>query len=237
MTIRATGQRLEGTGEQFSLDELMYVRARTRRAVHMIADQVEVGMAEEEAKDDRPEHPDRRWGCAGDGTTSSSACGPNTTKDFMERSEPGVVLGRTTSSSSTSARSSRTAKATPGTPSSSATIPITTGPSATSGPSGRRPRSTGSTSGSPGRSSTTTPRRGSRGLGMEAEPRPLRTPSVRLPPLGPLRRIDWPTSLPLAPQPLGARDRHRPSRAPFGAFYEDLLLEDQSFPDGCSPRG
>ena len=31
---------LEGTGENFSLDALMAVRARTRKAVHLIADQV-----------------------------------------------------------------------------------------------------------------------------------------------------------------------------------------------------
>jgi len=41
---------LEGTGEKFSLDALMDVRARTRKAVHLIADQVKPGMAEEEAK-------------------------------------------------------------------------------------------------------------------------------------------------------------------------------------------
>ena len=41
---------LEGTGEKFSLDSLMDVRARTRKAVHLIADQVQPGMAEEEAK-------------------------------------------------------------------------------------------------------------------------------------------------------------------------------------------
>ena len=37
--------------------------------------------------------------------------------------------------------------------------------------------------------------------------------------------------VPAQPQSVGARDRHRPSRAAFGAFYEDLLLEDQSFPE------
>jgi methionyl aminopeptidase len=41
---------LEGTGQKFSLDQLMDVRSRTRKAVGLIADQVEVGMVEEDAK-------------------------------------------------------------------------------------------------------------------------------------------------------------------------------------------
>jgi methionyl aminopeptidase len=83
---------LEGTGETFSIAQLMEVRARTRRAVGMIADQVEVGMVEEDAK-----------AMARDTLSSLGMrrgwhhiivrCGSNTTKDFMERSEPGVVLG------------------------------------------------------------------------------------------------------------------------------------------------
>ena len=83
---------LEGTGEAFSLDQLMAVRSRTRMAVGMIADQMEVGMVEEDAK------------AIARGTLSNLGMrrgwhhiivrfGPNTTKDFMERSEPGVVLG------------------------------------------------------------------------------------------------------------------------------------------------
>src|ERR1700733_3224029 len=83
---------LEGTGEKFSLDSLMDVRARTRKAVHLIAEQVQPGMAEEEAK------------AIARATLKSMGMrrgwhhiivrfGPNTTKDFMERSEPGVVLG------------------------------------------------------------------------------------------------------------------------------------------------
>ncbi len=41
---------LEGTGESFSVSQLMDVRSRTRKAVGLIADQVEVGMVEEDAK-------------------------------------------------------------------------------------------------------------------------------------------------------------------------------------------
>ena len=83
---------LEGTGENFSLDALMDVRARTRKAVHLIADQVKPGMAEEEAKaiarDTLKELGMRRgW------HHIIVRCGSNTTKDFMEKSEPGVILG------------------------------------------------------------------------------------------------------------------------------------------------
>jgi Xaa-Pro aminopeptidase len=87
-----TLDELEATGEKFSVDKLLDVRARTRRAVHTIAEQVKVGMAEEEAKEIARK------------TLSSLGMrrgwhhiivrvGSNTTKDFMERSEPGVVLG------------------------------------------------------------------------------------------------------------------------------------------------
>ena len=82
---------IEGTGSLFKLDGFMAVRARTRKAVHMIADQLTPGMSEEQAKEVARQ------------TLSSLGmrrgwhhiivrCGPNTTKDFMERSEPGVVL-------------------------------------------------------------------------------------------------------------------------------------------------
>ncbi|HEY5245622.1 MAG TPA: M24 family metallopeptidase [Acidimicrobiales bacterium] len=83
---------IEGTGTGFDLDGFMAVRARTRRAVHLIADQLTPGLSEEQAKEIAR-------------TTLSALemrrgwhhiivrCGSNTTKDFMERSEPGVVLG------------------------------------------------------------------------------------------------------------------------------------------------
>jgi Xaa-Pro aminopeptidase len=89
--MNVTLDELEGTGEAFSLDRLMDVRARTRRAVHTIADRVEVGMAEEEAKEIAREvltdlGMRRGW------HHIIVRLGSNTTKDFMERSEPGVVL-------------------------------------------------------------------------------------------------------------------------------------------------
>jgi Xaa-Pro aminopeptidase len=82
---------LEATGQKFSLESLMDVRARTRKAVHLIAGQIEPGMAEEEAKaiarETLKEMEMRRgW------HHIIVRCGPNTTKDFMEKSEPGVVL-------------------------------------------------------------------------------------------------------------------------------------------------
>jgi methionyl aminopeptidase len=81
----------EGTGTAFELDGFMAVRARTRKAVHMIAEQIAPGMSEDEAK------------AVARSTLASLGmrrgwhhiivrCGRNTTKDFMERSEPGVIL-------------------------------------------------------------------------------------------------------------------------------------------------
>jgi methionyl aminopeptidase len=83
---------LEATGEKFSLELLMDMRARTRKAVGLIADQVEVGMVEEDAK------AMARGILEGLGMRRGwhhiiVRFGPNTTKDFMERSEKGVVLG------------------------------------------------------------------------------------------------------------------------------------------------
>ncbi|HEY1829639.1 MAG TPA: M24 family metallopeptidase [Acidimicrobiales bacterium] len=91
MTVTEVGT-IEGTGSAFALDGFMAVRARTRKAVHMIAEQITPGMSEDEAKN------------IARSTLSSLEmrrgwhhiivrCGTNTTKDFMERSEPGVVLG------------------------------------------------------------------------------------------------------------------------------------------------
>ncbi len=90
--MTTTMAELEATGEQFSVDNLMDVRARTRKAVHLIADEVQPGMAEEEAKAiarDILKDMEMRRGWH----HIIVRCGSNTTKDFMERSEPGVVLG------------------------------------------------------------------------------------------------------------------------------------------------
>ncbi len=83
---------LEGTGEKFSLESLMDVRARTRRAVHVIAEQVHPGMVEEEARA-MARATLEEMGMRRGWHHIIVRCGPNTTKDFMERSDPGVVLG------------------------------------------------------------------------------------------------------------------------------------------------
>ena len=88
----ATIDQLEATGDSFVPDRLMDVRARTRRAVLSIADKIEVGMTEEDAtrmaRDVLTGMGMRRgW------HRTIVRFGPNTTKDFSERSEPGVVLG------------------------------------------------------------------------------------------------------------------------------------------------
>jgi Xaa-Pro aminopeptidase len=82
---------IEGTGSGFEMDGFMAVRARTRKAVHMIAEQIAPGMSEDEAKKIARStlaslEMRRGW------HHIIVRCGPNTTKDFMERSEPGVVL-------------------------------------------------------------------------------------------------------------------------------------------------
>lgn len=82
---------IEGTGANFDLDALMGVRARTRKAVHMIAEQLKPGLSEEKAKRIARQtlaslEMRRGW------HHIIVRCGPNTTKDFMQRSEPGVVL-------------------------------------------------------------------------------------------------------------------------------------------------
>jgi methionyl aminopeptidase len=82
----------ESTGEKFSVDALMEMRSRTRKAVHLIAQQITPGMSEEEAK------AIARDTLKGMGMRRGwhhiiVRCGPNTTKDFMEKSDPGVVLG------------------------------------------------------------------------------------------------------------------------------------------------
>jgi methionyl aminopeptidase len=87
-----TATTLEATGAKFSLDALMDMRVRTRKAVHMIATRIKPGMKEEDAKESARQvltslGMRRGW------HHIIVRCGPNTTKDFMARSERGVVLG------------------------------------------------------------------------------------------------------------------------------------------------
>ena len=166
----------------------MEMRARTRKAVHLIADQVQAGMVEEEAKamarDTLKEMGMRRgW------HHIIVRFGPNTTKDFMERSEPGVVLGEND------------------------IFFIDIGPiyGDTEGDAGdtfvfgndpdhlraktdvrliwdHGARRRGSPRAPPARSSTTTPIEIAERLRLEAEHRPVGAPALGLPALGALRR-------------------------------------------------
>ncbi len=82
---------IEATGIAFDLDGYLDVRARTRRAVQMIARQVTVGLSEEEAKEIARAtllelEMRRGW------HHIIVRCGSNTIKDFTERSKRGVVL-------------------------------------------------------------------------------------------------------------------------------------------------
>ena len=82
---------VEAIGSGFELDGFLTVRARTRKAVHMIAEQIMPGMSEDEAKEIARNtlaslEMRRGW------HHIIVRCGRNTTKDFMERSEPGIVL-------------------------------------------------------------------------------------------------------------------------------------------------
>jgi methionyl aminopeptidase len=83
---------IEATGAAFSIDQQLDVRARTHQAIHAIASEIKVGMVEEDAT-----------AMARDllGTMNMRKgwhrvivrFGSNTTKDFDAKSEPGVVLG------------------------------------------------------------------------------------------------------------------------------------------------
>ena len=82
---------IEATGVSFSVEAFLDMRARTRRAVHAIAERVEVGMAEEDARaaarDLLGELGMRRgWHHV------ITRIGPNTTKSFMAPSDKGVSL-------------------------------------------------------------------------------------------------------------------------------------------------
>jgi methionyl aminopeptidase len=82
---------LEATGENFSVEALLDMRIRTRKALHAIAERIEPGMVEEDAAAmarDLLGTLDMRKGWH----RVIVRFGVNTTKDFMAASEPGVVL-------------------------------------------------------------------------------------------------------------------------------------------------
>jgi methionyl aminopeptidase len=83
---------IEGVGTNYDFEAQMKVRALTRQAVHAIARQIKVGMPEEECRASAREILSsmgmrRGW------HHIITRVGSNTTKDFMEQSERGVVLG------------------------------------------------------------------------------------------------------------------------------------------------
>jgi Xaa-Pro aminopeptidase len=82
----------EATGANFSVDKQLEVRERTHKALHAIAANIRPGMVEEDAvamaRELLGEMEMRRgW------HRVIVRFGPNTTKDFLAESEPGVVLG------------------------------------------------------------------------------------------------------------------------------------------------
>lgn len=87
-----TMQELEATGAAFSLEQLLDVRVRTRNAVNAIAERVEVGMVEEDATAMARDYLGS-LGMRKGWHRVIVRFGPNTTKDFETKSDPGVVLG------------------------------------------------------------------------------------------------------------------------------------------------
>ena len=83
---------LEATGEKFSVQPFLEMRRRTRRAVNDIAARVEVGMVEEDARAMARDLLAER-GMNKGWHHVIVRFGTNTTKDFMEPSEKGAVLG------------------------------------------------------------------------------------------------------------------------------------------------
>jgi len=83
---------IEGVGSNYKFDEQMEVRLLTRQGVHAIAAAMEPGMTEEKCRDTARKILSsmglrRGW------HHIITRVGPNTTKDFMAASERGVVLG------------------------------------------------------------------------------------------------------------------------------------------------
>jgi methionyl aminopeptidase len=83
---------IEATGANFSVAKQLDVRARTHKALRQIAANITPGMVEEDAAAMAREvlgTMDMRKGWH----RVIVRFGPNTTKDFMAKSEPGIVLG------------------------------------------------------------------------------------------------------------------------------------------------
>jgi methionyl aminopeptidase len=92
MTTTSEQQVLEATGEDFSQPKLLSVRVRTRQALWKIAEHISPGMTEEEGRSEavrilRDARLRKGW------HKVLVRFGTNTTKNFDDPSEPGVVLG------------------------------------------------------------------------------------------------------------------------------------------------
>jgi methionyl aminopeptidase len=81
----------EATGDKYSVEGMLDVRRRTREAVHAIAAQVGPGLTEEEAQS-RAFSTLTALGLRRGWHRVIVRCGPNTTKSFGEPSDKGVVL-------------------------------------------------------------------------------------------------------------------------------------------------
>jgi methionyl aminopeptidase len=84
--------QLEATGDKFSVQPFLEARRMTRDAVNDIAARVEVGMVEEDARAMARDLLGER-GMKKGWHHIIVRFGPNTTKDFLEPSEKGIVLG------------------------------------------------------------------------------------------------------------------------------------------------
>jgi Xaa-Pro aminopeptidase len=83
---------IEAIGEAFSVERQLDVRARTHKALNTIAARIQPGMVEEDAVAMAREVLGE-MGMRKGWHRVIVRFGPNTTKDFMADSEPGVVLG------------------------------------------------------------------------------------------------------------------------------------------------
>jgi Xaa-Pro aminopeptidase len=92
MTTASEQEVLEGTGHDFSLQKLFSVRIRTRRTLWKIADRMKPGMTEEEGRVEAV-HVLRDTSLRKGWHKVLIRFGVNTTKNFDDPSEPGVVLG------------------------------------------------------------------------------------------------------------------------------------------------
>lgn len=91
--VQMTGPiALEATGKKFQVKPFLEMRQRTRRAVNDIAARVKVGMVEEDARSMARDLLAER-GMNKGWHHIIVRFGSNTTKDFMEPSEKGIVLG------------------------------------------------------------------------------------------------------------------------------------------------